>query len=288
MGVGKRRVMAEMECIVSDILLVPSPSPSDPESGHLRSGWLVQRLQDQLMRGGSTRNVLIPAFGPTAAADEFHMLDSMFGNMSPIFPFDTTPSDPDPFRLGLGSSDNSNPNTVPPQPHSNSGDPFNWTGNEYVQTAAPGSASSAHGVAGVGGGIKQDLESFAAGQQAQQHGAFDLNSAWAAWTASGGGAGSTGTNVHGVPNGLDTKPILQPTSKPPSSNTNNLRPGSSSSNTLPSAVLQGQAQTQQTPHQGEALRGIGEGPFAMAHPGKEGYRAGRATPSEVYRTVVKP
>jgi hypothetical protein len=90
------------------------------------------------------------------------------------------------------------------------------------------------------------------------------------------------------------KPILQPTTKPPSSsNTNTLRPSSSSSNTIPAAVLQGQAQIhgnagRQTPNQGDPLRGMGEGPFAMAHPGKEGYRAGRATPSEVYRTVVKP
>ena len=55
---------------------------------------------------------LFVAFGPTAAADEFQMLDAMFGNMSPIFPFsDTTPtataggSSSDPFGLTPGQGE---------------------------------------------------------------------------------------------------------------------------------------------------------------------------------------
>lgn len=245
------------------------------------------------------RYKLTLAFGPTAAADEFHMLDSMFGNMSPIFPFDTTPSDQDLFRLGLSTNDtaNSTSDVLSSQANNtNQGDAFNWSGNAYGGTADLNAAQS-HNTA------KNEMEGFGAGTGVQgTHGAFDLNSAWAAWTASGAGAAGTGSSESnvivgnsGTTIGVDTKPVLDANtsgqSAPLRSNSaSSALPGPTSRQTaipsqnMSSAPGQGQVSGQAQ----NVMQGIGEGPFAMAHPGKEGYRTGRATPSEVYRTVVKP
>lgn len=309
---------------------------------------------------------LTAAFGPTAAANEFHMLDSMFGNMSPVnFPFsDSTPTAEDPFGLGLNASSNtgtmnndSNNNSSNLDGRNGPGD-FSWDSfnlgqtqlnNQNNQNASQnqqqpqqpridmgqtqGSTLSMSG-AGAGSGLD------GTGQGAN---GFDLNSAWAAWTASGhqttnpalaniranpSGAGIGQTvqqpQQHQLPQ-LQSQPQQQqqqsqgnllslphnpsdpslPTLGP---NTTNGRsasvPISTNSNASMSTPLGAVGSTRMLPSTSAGGAGvtpaesaqstpqpIGEGPFSMHSAGaglRDGYRNGRVSASEVYRTVNKP
>ena len=202
----------------------------------------------------------------------------MFGNMSPIFPFDTTPSNPDPFRLGLDADTNAASNAM----QSNQNDTFNWASNDYNGTG-DGNVPQTHS------GVKTEPDGYPITPHGQS-GAFDLNSAWAAWTASGSGQSGTPSNNTGVAVGTDSKPANVNSTNLAS---NGARAGMTANiplaqNQVVNPMTNAQAQQNQNASQPDALGGMSAGPFAMAHPGKEGYRAGRATPSEVYRTVVKP
>lgn len=250
------------------------------------------------------------ALGPTAAADEFHMFDSMFGNMSPVFPFETTPgsNDNDPFGLNSLNTNANGNDTFASQWANDFGS--GGTGNNANTNNLASNLSSfpGNGTGATGG-----------------NGGFDLNSAWTSWT----GANS---NV-GVTNGMSNPPSNAPTASgslstsispvnhtvgmsidPPSRS--NSAPGGLGSalndhsgmslpnaagpqrnqstlglQTVPSRPLQsnlgGEASTES-----QEVQPIGTGPFAMTHPGLgpvgNGSRSNRATPSEVYRTVVKP
>lgn len=266
----------------------------------------------------------------------------MFGNMSPVFPFDATPgsgngtNDNDPFGL------NSLTNTSNDQASRN--DSFSGWTNDYTTTNNGMSGFSTMQNSGFGStpsiGLPSNQTSMQ--QQQQQNGqgtnGFDINAAWTAWTDGGTGsfANSASNSAFGQNQNTSSAndnvqaqhQASSTTGVSPLTNLNvptlhNARSssapvgGGSTPYTQQSALHSGQQhlgqqnqqQYQQHQHnvtqsgqrnnsigqQGisiDAAQPISSGAFGMAqsgmHVGNNGFRSSRATPSEVYRTVVKP
>jgi len=287
------------------------------------------------------------------------MLDSMFGNMSPVnFPFsDSTPTAEDPFGLGLASSNTSNINadttngTNTLGSRNGAGD-FSWDSfnlgqlqrnNESGQNASQAQQQQQQqqqqrvdtGQAqGLGSGSGLGLDGAGQGQNG-----FDLNSAWAAWTASGhqttnpalaniraNASAATGQSVPQAQQQTQLFPLQsQQQGNPHSSlgtthnpsdpglstvghNANNSRsasvPVTTNSNASMSTPLGSVGASRMLPTNPTGSAGvtpaestqstpqpIGEGPFSLHGAGagvRDGYRNGRVSASEVYRTVIKP
>lgn len=249
----------------------------------------------------------------------------MFGNMSPVFPFDTTPgsTDNDPFGLNSITNNQNNPQNGNTLTNQNENFDLNWLNDVNANQA----------------NVAQNTP-FPNVNNGNNNNTFDLNSAWTSWTNNGGLNPSNGNNNSGqnITNPMSTASSGMSTSFSPLNNLSmsnnppsrsNSAPagqaGSTASNTplnqplnlgIPapdrSSSISLNLQTQPQPLQtqpGQVTNGqnlvrtlsgsmeteiqpIGAGPFAMTHPGAGGngvgFRGSRATPSEVYRTVVKP
>lgn len=267
------------------------------------------------------------------------MFDAMFGNMSPVFPFDTTPTSgnnvDDPFGLNMSGTGNGG--------HVRNDSFSGWT--DFAGTTDSGIntfASGQNGFGAVSGPVlggqantgNNNLQPQPQPQPQMQannanpNSAFDLNAAWTAWT-NGGNNGSFAAATANAQNqsqnqqyinNMEGTPVNQASSSTgvsPLSNLNvpQLHHSRSSSapagavhtnqSNIPSQPMQNtraqpqppqtQAQAQNPPGQvgpsieiSQPIGNANTNTFAHIHQGNNGFRSNRTTPSEVYRTVVKP
>jgi hypothetical protein len=221
------------------------------------------------------------------------MFDSMFGNMSPVFPFDTNPlsqnatATTDSMGVGaFGGSGGGANDTFASWTNDFSNNGFN-VGTQNPAFGATANSSANHNIGNVG----QPNVSHG------QNGGFDLNSAWTAWT-NGGSANSgqlAATNQVSQPtfdmSGNQLGMLDGRSGRPSTAPAGDGRPQNSPRQALPQSAGNPTMMNPASTLTFDASRPIGTSPFDLSHPGMQGsqsFRNSRATPSEVYRTVVKP